>query len=124
MLPFLVTPCLVVAVQPCMERIPIKKKKKKKKKFFVRNPRISWCRSKTIQKAFKNSMKRFMTYYWKPPKISLLDKIQKFPFFGILTDEITDISNIRNLVKFIQYHDHKKGEAHNAFIDSTDLLNF
>ena len=28
MLPFLVTPCLVVAVQPCMERIPIKKKKK------------------------------------------------------------------------------------------------
>ena len=31
MLPFLVTPCLVVAVQPCMERIPIKKKKKKKK---------------------------------------------------------------------------------------------
>ena len=29
-LPFLVTPCLVVAVQPCMERIPIKKKKKKK----------------------------------------------------------------------------------------------
>ena len=30
MLPFLVTPCLVVAVQACMERIPIKKKKKKK----------------------------------------------------------------------------------------------
>ena len=27
MRPFLVTPCLVVAVQPCMERIPIKKKK-------------------------------------------------------------------------------------------------
>ena len=26
---FLVTPCLVVAVQPCMEWIPIKKKKKK-----------------------------------------------------------------------------------------------
>ena len=26
MLPFLVTPCLVVAVQPCMERIPTKKK--------------------------------------------------------------------------------------------------
>ena len=33
-LPFLVTPCLVVAVQPCMERIPIKKKKKKKKKIW------------------------------------------------------------------------------------------
>ena len=38
MLPFLVTPCLVVVVQPCMERIPVKKKKKKKsamKKFLV-----------------------------------------------------------------------------------------
>ena len=28
MLPFLVTACLVVAIQPWMERIPIKKKKK------------------------------------------------------------------------------------------------
>ena len=27
MLLFLVTPCLIVAVKPCMERIPIKKKK-------------------------------------------------------------------------------------------------
>ena len=28
---FLVTPCVVVAVQPCMEWIPIEKEKKKKK---------------------------------------------------------------------------------------------
>ena len=33
---FLVTPCLVVAVQPCMERIPIKKKKKIKPLRFVK----------------------------------------------------------------------------------------
>ena len=32
MLLFLVTPCLVVAVQPCMEQIPIKKKQKQKQK--------------------------------------------------------------------------------------------
>ena len=27
-------------------------------------------------------------------KIGLLDKIQKSPFFGILTDEVADISNV------------------------------
>ena len=39
MLPFLVTPCLVVAVQPCMERIPIKKKKWIKDKKSTINPK-------------------------------------------------------------------------------------
>ena len=37
MLPFLVTPCLVVAVQPCMERIPNKKKNKKKHTNLIEN---------------------------------------------------------------------------------------
>ena len=57
-------------------------------------------------------------------KIGLLDKIQKSPFVGILTGEVTDISNIQNLVTFIKYYDHEKREAHTASIDSTDLLNF
>ena len=43
MLPFLVTPCLVVAVQPCMERIPIKKKKKKKDLCpYFSSPGLRW----------------------------------------------------------------------------------
>ena len=37
-------------------------------------------------------------------KIGLLDKIRKSQFFGILTDEVTDISNVQNLVKFIKYY--------------------
>ena len=57
-------------------------------------------------------------------KIGLPDKIWKSPFFGIFTNEVTDISNAQNLVTFIKYYDHEKGEAHTAFIDSTDLLNF
>ena len=44
--------------------------------------------------------------------------------FGILTDEVTDISNLQNLVIFIKYYDHEKREALTAFIDFTDLLNF
>ena len=57
-------------------------------------------------------------------KIGLLDKIRKSEFFGILTDEVTDISNVQNLVIFIKYYDHEKREALTAFIDFTDLLNF
>ena len=57
-------------------------------------------------------------------KIGLLDKIRKSPLFGILTDEVTDISNLQNLVIFIKYYDHEKREALTAFIDFTDLLNF
>ena len=35
-------------------------------------------------------------------KIGQLDKIRKSPFFGILTEEVTDISNVQNLVTFIK----------------------
>ena len=56
-------------------------------------------------------------------KIGLLDNTRKSPFFSILTYEGTDISNIKNLVTFIEYYDHEKGEAHTAFINSTDFLN-
>ena len=34
-------------------------------------------------------------------KEDLLGKIKKSPFFGLLTDEVTDITNIQNLVTFI-----------------------
>ena len=57
MLPFLVTPCLVVAVQPCMERIPIKKKKKKKRhilklvKFQFGQKPFLVCASRKSEKA-------------------------------------------------------------------------
>ena len=57
-------------------------------------------------------------------KIGLLDKVRKTLFFGILTEEVTDISNVQNLVIFIKYYDHEKGEAQTAYIDSTDLLSF
>ena len=36
-------------------------------------------------------------------KEDLLEKIKKVYFFGILTDGVTDISNIQNLVTFIEY---------------------
>ena len=59
MLPFLVTPCLVVAVQPCMERIPIKKKKKKKEEskdtieFLAKKRNIKNYKSKSSDRLYK-----------------------------------------------------------------------
>ena len=57
-------------------------------------------------------------------KEDLLTKIKAFPFFGILTDEVTDITNIQNLVTFIKYFDNETGEARTSFIDSSDILQF
>ena len=37
-------------------------------------------------------------------KVGLLDKIPKYQFFGILTDEVTDISNVQNLINFFKYY--------------------
>ena len=50
----------------------------------------------------------------------LLYKIRKSSIFGLLIDEVTDISNIQNLLTFIR----KRGEPHSAFINSTDFLGF
>ena len=43
---------------------------------------------------------------------------------GLLTDEVTDISNVCQLVSFIKYFDLEKGKANSVFIDCSDLLNY
>ena len=42
----------------------------------------------------------------------------------MLTDEVTDITNIQNLVTFIKFYNYESGEVQTAFINSTDLLAF
>ena len=54
----------------------------------------------------------------------LVIKIKQSDVFGLLTDEVTDISNICQLVSFIKYFDEEKGKADTVFIDCSDLLNF
>ena len=79
---------------------------------------------KQFRKCSRTVLKDLLLTFGNQIKIGLLDKIWKSPFFGILTDEVTDISNAQNLVTFIKYYDHEKAQARTAFIDSTDLLNF
>ena len=55
-LPFLVTPCLVVAVQPCMERIRIKKKKKKA--WFIKPSQSCYLQESELSSKVKTKYKK------------------------------------------------------------------
>ena len=54
----------------------------------------------------------------------LVDKIKQSDVYGLLTDEVTDISNLCQLVSFVKFFDVSKGKADTAFIDSSDVLEF
>ena len=54
----------------------------------------------------------------------LVVKIKQSDVFGLLTDEVTDIANICQLVSFVKYFDNERGKTDTIFIDSSDLLNF
>ena len=51
-------------------------------------------------------------------------KIKTSNVYGLLTDEVTDISNICQLVSFVKYYDYNKEKAETVFIDCSNLLEF
>ena len=59
---------------------------------------------KKFRRCSSTVLRDFLLTIGNQIKIGLLDKIRKSEFFGILTDEVTDISNVQNLVKFIKYY--------------------
>ena len=52
----------------------------------------------------------------------VVEKINKSEAFGLLTDEVTDITNTAQLVTFAKYYDVEKGDAETGFIGLSDLL--
>ena len=52
----------------------------------------------------------------------LLDKIKESDVYALLTDEVTDVSNICQLVSFVKTFNVDKGKAETAFLDCSDLL--
>ena len=52
----------------------------------------------------------------------LVNNIKKSNFYALLTDEVTDISNISQLVYFVKFFDVNKGKIDTAFLDCSDLL--
>ena len=51
-------------------------------------------------------------------------KIKTSNVYRLLTDEVTDISNICQLVSFVKYYDFNKERAETVFIDCSNLLEF
>ena len=52
----------------------------------------------------------------------LTKRIENSKCFELLTDEVTDISNMQQLVTFIKFFDMQKGDTSTVFVDSSDLL--
>ena len=54
----------------------------------------------------------------------VVEKIKESNVYGFLTDEVTDIANICQLVSFVKYFDKDKGKSDTVFIDVSDLLSY
>ena len=55
-------------------------------------------------------------------KKKIVESIKQSKGFAILTDEVTDISNIQQLVTFVQYFDSNIGDCITTFLNTTDVL--
>ena len=55
-------------------------------------------------------------------KKKIVESIKQSKGFAILTDEVTDISNIQQLVIFVQYFDSNIGDCITTFLNTTDVL--
>lgn len=52
----------------------------------------------------------------------VVEKIRKSHAFGLLTDEVTDISNTAQLITFAKYYNVEIGDAETRFVGLSDLL--
>lgn len=55
-------------------------------------------------------------------KENLVSKIKESKGYACLFDEITDISNIQNLLTFIRFYDVEKGMTVTKFVNTCDVL--
>ena len=54
----------------------------------------------------------------------IVEKIKRSDAYGLLTDEVTDISNLCQLVSFVKIFDVNKSVADTVFIDCSDVLEY
>ena len=55
-------------------------------------------------------------------KKKIVESIKQPKGFAVLTDEVTDISNIQQLVRFVQHFDSNTGDCITTFLNTTDVL--
>ena len=52
----------------------------------------------------------------------IIQEIKKFNVYGLLMDEVTDLSNTLQLITFIKYYDQNLGDAWTHFVDISYVL--
>ena len=52
----------------------------------------------------------------------IIQEIKKSNVYGLLTGEVTDLTNALQLVTFIKYYDQNLGDARTCFVDVSDVL--
>ena len=55
-------------------------------------------------------------------KEKLISNIKKAGIYTLLTDEVTGISNMQQLLAFVKYHNIDTGEPETKFLHTADLL--
>ena len=55
-------------------------------------------------------------------KEKLISNIKNAGMYALLTDEVTDISNMQQLLTFVKYHDIDTGERETKFLHTAYLL--
>ena len=55
-------------------------------------------------------------------KEKLINNIKKARMYALLTEEVTDISNMQQLLMFVKYHNIDTGEPETKFLHTADLL--
>ena len=55
-------------------------------------------------------------------KEKLIGNIKKAGMYALLTDKVTDISNMQQLLTFVKYHNIDTGEPETKFLHTADLL--
>ena len=55
-------------------------------------------------------------------KEKLISNIKKAGMYALLTDEVTDVSNMQQLLTFVKYHNIDTGKPETKFLHTADLL--
>ena len=79
---------------------------------------------KYFEKRSETILRKMLLLVAKVMIEDLVNKIKKSNVFSLLIDEVTDISNVCQLVPFVKLYDVDKEKANTVFLDCSDLLEY
>ena len=96
---------------------------KAQEQIFIQFNRRVWCKgNRIIFNSFRKTLRGMIVLIGDTIKNKIEQSIRQLKGFAILTDEMTDISNIQQLVIFVQYFDSNIGDLITTFLNTIDVL--